>query len=86
MPWYDDSWKDSYDAWKTREPDWYYDDDGSWERAAEEAADEYAAEQRPWNRVKQWWSDTPLVTWVRSRWWAWRHPRTEADDDPEVPF
>ena len=27
MPWYDDSWKDGYDAWKTREPDDYYDDD-----------------------------------------------------------
>jgi hypothetical protein len=22
MPWYDDSWRDGYDAWKTREPDY----------------------------------------------------------------
>jgi hypothetical protein len=26
MPWYSDAWRDSYDAWKTREPD-YWDDE-----------------------------------------------------------
>jgi hypothetical protein len=37
-------------------------------------------QQRPWNRFKAWLSDTRLVTWVRSRWWAWRYRRTEMAD------
>ncbi len=27
MPWNDDSWRDSYDAWKAREPEDHRDDD-----------------------------------------------------------
>ena len=118
MPWNDDSWKDSYDAWKTREPDYGdepdecdhddYDTDLIEGRATcnkcglrwgMSAADiqaeidrqqlyyEQCAEQeRPWNRLKLWWRDTWLVTWARTRWWAWRHPHTEAEDEPELPF
>ena len=26
MSWYDESWKDSYDAWKLRAPDWDYEE------------------------------------------------------------
>lgn len=93
MPWNDDSWRDTYDAWKLREPDygdyppWGQDDED--EQAKELRAEEIAAEQeRPWNRFKRWWNGTRLVTWARARWWAWRHPRTEMDDavDDTIPF
>lgn len=31
MPWNDDSWKDGYDAWKLRAPDWDDDDPPDYE-------------------------------------------------------
>jgi hypothetical protein len=119
MPWHDDSWKDSYDAWKTREPNYGDEPENEcdhdetemdvctgrvecqicgarWFASRDEVDreldriatyDEWCAEQvRPWNRFKQWWRDTRLVTWARARWWAWRHPRIEVEDEPELPF
>ncbi len=93
MPWHDDSWRDTYDAWKLREPD--YGDEPPWgqddedEQAKELRAEELAAEQqRPWNRFKVWWRCVILTicVWYHTgpRWWTWKHPRTEEDD--EIPF
>ena len=80
MAWNDDGWKDGYDAWKLRAPDW--DDD---EPPEDESLDpEFEDRENDYNQyVKhelrlQWWCD--LWSSIKSIY-RWRRKPNPTDDD-----